>query len=135
MSVPDTMAVFARERLRELIDKAVFEMHNSARLRDPESVHKMRVAIRRFQQALRVFDQYVPKDSSRKVKREMRDVMKAAGELRNRDIALELLDGHDALKKILRQQRLEAKRHLAAILQDASRPDLSIKWRTRLELH
>jgi CHAD domain-containing protein len=130
-----TCEEYGRTKLLTLLDDAVFEMHSAARLKDPESIHKMRVAIRRLQQGLRVFGQYIPDKASKRIKRELRDVMKIAGEVRNRDIALKLLKKNPAILKVLQKQRLEHKRQLITLLRDISRPDLSIKWRTRLELH
>ena len=130
-----TMRDYGRDRLRILLDNVVFEMHNAARVRDPESIHKMRVAIRRFQQGLRIFNQYVPAGSTKKIRRELRDVMKAAGEVRNRDTAMGILKSDEAILTALQKQRLEWKRRLTGVLRDVNRPDLSIKWRTRLELH
>ena len=128
-------AAFARARILALLDNAVFEIHNATRLKDSESIHKMRVAIRRLQQAMRVFAQYLPGRGAKRIKHELREVMKAAGEVRNRDIVIKLLKNDEALIREVQKQRLAEKRKLVALLHDISRPDLSIKWRTRLELH
>lgn len=130
-----TMREYAHERVRVLLDDAVFQMHDAARLRDPESVHKMRVAIRRFQQALRVFKQFLPGGGTRKVRRQLRKVMGIAGQLRNRDIAIELLGEGNAARAQLQRERLEIKRQLVSVLHDVSRPGVSIKWRSRLGLN
>ena len=128
-------SAYARAQILALLDNAVFEIHNASRLKDSEAIHKMRVAIRRFQQAMRVFAQYLPGRGTKRIKRELREVLKAAGEVRNRDIAMKLLKNEEALVREVQKQRLAEKRKLVALLHDISRPDLSIKWRTRLELH
>ena len=127
---------YGRKQLLVLLDSAVFEMHTAGRLKDSDSIHRMRVSIRRLQQAMRIFGQYLPERGTKRIKRDLREVMKAAGEVRNRDIALKLLKEDDTvLTKAVQKQRLETKRRLLALLNDLNRPDLSMKWRTRLELH
>ena len=135
MSVAAAPVDYGREQLLALLDSAVFEIHSAERLKDSDSIHRMRVAIRRLQQAMRVFEQYLPGRSAKRIDRELRDVMKAAGEVRNRDIALQMLADDPLLVKAIQKQRLEYKRRLMTLLHDIGRPDLSIKWRTRLGLH
>lgn len=130
-----TPEIFARQQLLALLDAAVFEMHTAERLKDSDSIHRMRVAIRRFQQGLRVFAQYLPASGVKRIKRDLRELMQTAGQVRDRDITLKLLKTDAVLSKAIEKQRLEYKRRLLALLHDLGRPDLSIKWRTRLELH
>ncbi|MGH9630868.1 MAG: CHAD domain-containing protein [Bryobacteraceae bacterium] len=131
----DAMEQYATSQIKELLDAMVFQLHQAARLQDPESIHKMRVSIRRLQQALRVFAQYVPRSGAKRIRKRLKQVMKHAGEVRNRDIALKLVGKQSSGSKELLQQRKAAKADLSAILHQMSRPDLAVKWRMRLGLN
>ena len=52
------MELLAISKVEELIDTAVFALHDALRLHEADAVHRMRVSIRRLQQALRLFEQY-----------------------------------------------------------------------------
>ena len=87
-----TMREYARERAALLLRRLAFQMHRAARLRDPESIHDLRVSIRRFQQCLAVFHQFFPRGQAKKIRKRLHQIMQVAGEIRNRDIALELFE-------------------------------------------
>ena len=129
-----TMQAFAARKTLELIDTSVFAMHDALRLHDPESVHRMRVAIRRLQQALRVFSQYFDKSGVKRVKKQLKRCLGAAGQLRDHDIALQLLEksGHDLAE--LRNGRSASKRELRTMLRRITAKDAGVKWRDELGL-
>jgi len=129
-----TAARFAVDCLANLLDQVVFNLHLAVKRQDPEAVHKLRVSIRRFGQGLRVFKQYVSARESKKVRKQLKRIMTLAGELRNRDVALELLAKAEVTSEDLVRQRAEAKAVLATALRLLSRPGLSTNWRTRLGL-
>lgn len=116
-----------------LLDQLVFEIHRAAGLQDADSVHKARVAIRRFEQSTRIFRQYLPHGAGGKIRKTLKELMDAAGEVRNRDIALALIGDAPGARE-LTAQRKEAKRRLSAVLHQLSRPGLSSKWRKSLKL-
>ena len=78
---------FAHERVGSLLDQTAFQLANLVRTGDEESVHKLRVSIRRLQQALRLFVQYLDEATVLKLRKQLRQLMKAAAEVRNRDIS------------------------------------------------
>ena len=129
-----TMQAFAARKTKELIDNSVFALHDALRLHDAESVHRMRVAIRRLQQALRVFGQYLDKSGVKRVKRQLKRCLGAAGQLRDHDIALELLkkSGQDLTE--LRNGRTASKRALQTMLRQVTSKDIGVKWRNELGL-
>jgi CHAD domain-containing protein len=134
MSDAPEMRDFAMHKTQELLDELVFAIHNAARLHDAESVHKLRTSIRRFQQALRVFRQYFPETAAAKIKKQLKQAMKCAGEVRNRDIALELIAKQGASAPEIEAQRNSAKRQLLLVLREITARDISLRWRAMLQL-
>lgn len=122
-----------------LLRRLAFQMHRAARLRDPESIHDLRVSIRRFQQCLVVFAQFFPRGQAKKIRRRLHQIMQVAGEIRNRDIALELVERSGLPAAITLQGRLreEARQlhgELVRLLGRWGRRDLSRRWGSRLGL-
>ena len=132
--MPDTMREFAGEQMTRLLEEMVFAMQTALKLQDPESVHKMRVSIRRFQQALRVFEQYLDRKGAKRLRTELRVVMKAAGELRNRDIALELLGDAGRRVEGLVRERAQLKREFVGSLRRACHGNVRSRWRKKIGL-
>lgn len=108
--VKTTMARFAvrqalarRTRLDEMMHSA------SQKVNDPETIHDLRVAIRRFTQCLRAFAQFFDATRVKRIRKRLRKILKRAGEVRNYDIAIELLVGVNLLEGDLAAE-LQAKR-------------------------
>ena len=76
---------------RNDIGKLAFEVLNTVRTADAETVHDLRVAIRRFNQSVAVFGSLLPKREVKRIRKRLRRVMESAGAIRDRDIALEFL--------------------------------------------
>jgi CHAD domain-containing protein len=134
-----TMRDYALERGAVLLRRLAFQMHRAVRLRDPESIHDLRVSIRRFQQCLAVFQQFFPKGQAKKIRRRMHQIMQIAGEIRNRDIALELIEKsglpvETALTGRLRQETGQLHSELLRLVGRWGRRDLSRRWGARLGL-
>ena len=104
---------------------------------DAEAIHKLRVAIRRFTQALRVFQDSFEPAHIRKIRRRLRKLMELCGVARNCDIALEVLEAAGVpadkpLQRQLRRVRSRAERDLVMRLAEKdARADLR-RWRTWL---
>jgi CHAD domain-containing protein len=114
-----------------------YEISRARKANDPDSVHDLRVSIRRFASCLVVFRQFFPQKASKKVRQELRAIMKLAGEVRDRDIAIELareagLPAESTLVSTLAAQRGDAARQLSRILKEWNRRGRSEKWRGRL---
>jgi CHAD domain-containing protein len=129
-----TMESFARSQLSALVDNLVLELQKAAKRQSAEAVHRMRVSIRRLVQGLRVFRQFVSAAESKKLRRQLRRVMKLSSAVRDYDIALQYLAKHGRQPEEIVARRLESKRALAETVRAVSRPDLSQKWRLRLGL-
>jgi CHAD domain-containing protein len=130
---------YAVEQTANLLGRLVFQIHHAARSRDPESIHDLRVAIRRFNQCLRVFGQFFPARDVKKIRRRLRTILDAAAEVRDRDITLELfahagVSGAAPLSRALADQRAERERELRDLLKRFETRDYSSRWRARLSL-
>ena len=90
---------------------------------------------RRLQQALRTFRQYFPRGSSKRVRKDLRKAMKAAGELRNYDIAVELLANGGGELPDVQAKRQVARTAFNDTLKSLVRKDIGVKWRSELGLH
>jgi CHAD domain-containing protein len=128
------MESFARSQLSALVDNLVLELQKAAKRQSAEAVHRMRVSIRRLVQGLRVFRQFVSAAESKKLRRQLRRVMKLSSAVRDYDIALQYLAKHGRQPEEIVARRLESKRALAETVRAVSQPDLSQKWRLRLGL-
>ena len=128
------MEAFAIRKTQELIDNSVFALHEAVRLQDSDAVHRMRVSARRLQQALRVFRQYFNKSGVRRIRKQLKSCLKAAGELRNHDIAIELLDKYGADVPEVHADRSAAKREFRSTVRRVTNKDLGLKWRSELGL-
>jgi CHAD domain-containing protein len=69
------------------------EMRRAMRIpEDAEAIHDLRVAIRRFTQCLRTFEQFLNRKHARKMRRRLRRLMDSCGAARNVDIACGVLE-------------------------------------------
>jgi CHAD domain-containing protein len=105
---------------------------------NPDSVHDLRVAIRRFTQALSVFKPCFPGKDTRKIRRRLKKLMLDAGDVRNNDIALKILSKSRkteaaSLRPRIQSQRKEASRILIGALKRRMERKSSLKWRAALE--
>jgi CHAD domain-containing protein len=102
-------------------------------------VHDLRVAIRRLAQCLRVFGQFFPRRETRRIRRALKEMVDLASEVRNRDIAAELIarakiGPESELPRRLAQERGAAHKVLVMELKQWARSNSSRKWRSLLEL-
>ena len=128
------MELFAIRKFEELIDTVVFSLHDALRLHEADAVHRMRVSIRRLQQALRVFEMYLDSSGVKRVRQQLKKAMTAAGNLRNHDIAIELIEKSGKDIPEMRTARLAAKNAFRATLRQITKRDLGVKWRAILGL-
>src|SRR5450755_1953867 len=79
-----------------------------------DSIHDLRVTIRRLNRCLRVFAPFYPGHSWKPIRRRLSELMSACGSVRDRDIAIGLLEqaGVAATSPLVR--RLGAERDAAA---------------------
>jgi CHAD domain-containing protein len=133
------MRKYALERTSMLLRRMAFRVHRATRVHHADSIHDLRVSIRRFQQCLRVFQQFFPRGAVKKIHKRLHKVMELSGEVRNRDIALHLLrmagtPPDSAVSAALLEQKKQAQTELSRLLRRWGNRDVSRKWRSRLGL-
>jgi CHAD domain-containing protein len=108
------------------------------RSHDPEVVHDLRVAIRRFAQSLVVFKSCFGRKEQKRIRRSLRTIMGAAGEVRDCDIALNFIselrpqDARDLETKVLVRRKAADDGLHAEVHRQLAR-NWSSKWRSMLE--
>jgi CHAD domain-containing protein len=133
------MREYVRERCATLLRRLAFRINRAAKLHDADSIHDLRVAIRRFEQCLRTFDAFFHGSHKKKIRRRLKKIMSLCGEIRNRDIAQALLKdagvaGGSSISSKLSRERKQAQHELIDMLDRWNKRDLSRKWSARLGL-
>src|SRR5580658_248707 len=133
------MRKFTHSQVDTLLRRLAEQVKRTAETADVESVHDLRVAIRRLSRALRVFAQFFPGKQWKRIRKELSYLMDAAAALRDSDVALELLEkagvgkrAHAALA--LQARRREAEAKLSEELQLWQSRNFAHQWREALEL-
>jgi|RhiMetdeSRZDD1v2_1073273.scaffolds.fasta_scaffold619358_2 CHAD domain-containing protein len=137
-NVQNGMDRFASAQAVRLLGKLAIQVRHAAKHPDEEAIHDLRVSIRRFSQCLREFRQFFPRRQTKKILKQVTLVMDLAAEMRNRDIAIELIGGDGQAESVLaaslREEREQARRKLAKALEHWRDRDFSRKWRPWLDL-
>ncbi len=105
---------------------------------DARTVHDLRVAIRRLSQCLRVFHELFPEKEVERVRTRLRRIMKLAADVRDQDVAIDLLRQAGAapdstLLVGLARRRKQAERNLTAALVALKNKDFFGKERRRMK--
>ena len=129
------MQKFVRGQASTLLRRLAYLSHDAVQLGSAEAIHDLRVGIRRLSECLREFESFFPAGRAKKVRRHLREVMKLAAEVRNRDIAMALLQK----AKVIADEGLErewqrAKQNLMDILRTWIRHEVTQKWREELNV-
>jgi CHAD domain-containing protein len=127
-------ALEAGERIRRL----AYEINRAAKRADEETIHDLRVSTRRLSQCLLAFGDLFPRRASKKAGRRMGKIMKRSAEVRNRDIAMGLLEesGIDEIEDVidaLTKERKQAVAALSADLKGLKEKEISRRWTTKLK--
>jgi CHAD domain-containing protein len=133
------MRDYARLQTAILLRRLAYQLNHAAHHSDADSIHDVRVAIRRLSRCLRVFAPFFPGDSWKKIRRRLAGLMQAAGRVRDRDIALQLLaeagiPPRAGVATRLAAERRKASRELLFEIRRWKSRNFSRKWRSRLEL-
>jgi CHAD domain-containing protein len=122
---------FASVQASRLLGKLAFQVRHAAKHANEEAIHELRVSIRRLSQCLCEFRQFFPRHHTKKILKQLGKVMDLAAEMRDRDIALELIgpQGGAVLAANLRAEREQAKQKLIRALQRWRQRDFSRQWR------
>jgi CHAD domain-containing protein len=133
------MREYVRVQTRILLRSLASQVNRTARTGDADAIHDLRVAIRRLSRCLRVFAQFYPGRSWKQMRRRLADLMDACGSVRDRDIAIGLLEkaGVPAASTLVRRldaERRAADEELRRELRRWKDRGLRRQWQTRLEL-
>ena len=93
-AIPEEMDRFARVQATRLLGKLAFQVRHAAKRPDEDAIHDLRVSIRRLSQCVREFLPFFPKHEARKILKQLGKMMDLAAEMRNRDVAIELIGKH-----------------------------------------
>lgn len=131
------MREYARSRTGILLRHLADEVKRAAQSGDADAIHDLRVAIRRLSRCLRVFAQFYPDGSWKKVRVQLSELLHLAGAVRDRDIALALLSEAGVAKGAavvarMEQERRQAGRELLAAVRNWRDGGVAAKWRRQL---
>jgi CHAD domain-containing protein len=130
---------FAAEQARRRLERLAFQVNSTTRTPNPEAVHELRVVIRRFLQSLTVFKTCFPRKNVKRIRKELKHMLKAAGLVRDHDVAVKILSqipfrGADALIERFRTGRKLGEKGLVVSLKRWAAEKSLSKWCNGLEL-
>jgi CHAD domain-containing protein len=133
------MKEFAQLQVSTLLRRLAAQVKRTGEVADVDSVHDLRVAIRRLSRALRSFAQFFPGKSWKRIRKELSNLMDAAAAVRDNDVALELIEKAGAgerarLTLTVQARRREAEAKLREELQNWQGRGCAREWREALEL-
>lgn len=128
---------FAKTETQARMARFFAELERAAAHPDEEAVHDLRVSIRRFSQALRIFAPLLPPKAVKKIRARLKVVMDAAAVVRDLDVGMEALAelGLDASVPLIAGMRDERRRgeyFLLGQIHLLRAEDLEASWRERL---
>jgi CHAD domain-containing protein len=126
---------FAVSQTTALLRRMALAVKTAVRTPDAAAIHHLRVAIRRFAQAVAVFKPCFPKKETRTIRRRLKATLALAGAVRDCDIALEVLatHGESPLAAEVRARRVRAGQALIAALKQWVARKSAARWRHALE--
>jgi CHAD domain-containing protein len=124
------VAANATQHTRRLSRRLGVQINRALESCDATAVHQVRVAIRRFTQAVAAWKPCFAAKDLRKTRRRLKKILSAAGEVRNCDVAHKFLlrwniAHRDRLQSKLEARRAEAARVLIARLKRWTNPNLA----------
>ena len=133
------MKRFVHLHLSRLLNNVAFQAARTARSPDPDAVHDLRVAARRFGLTLRSFKPVLPAAADKRVRTQLRHLRVATAAVRDRDIALDLFrlarvaPSSPTCARLLRERK-ERESALVDFLSRWQRRSFSSRWRDALGL-
>src|ERR1700674_3859583 len=130
---------FASEQTRRRLERLAFQVRSTTRSPAGEAVHELRVAVRRSAQALTVFKACFPRREVKGIRKELKRILTAAGDVRDFDIAAKVLSkihspAAAALSQRFRTERKSKEKVLIALLKRWSARRTLSKWCHGLDL-
>src|SRR5688572_27748938 len=131
-------AHFAADQFTQLLDRFSLQCKKTLRVPDPDAVHDLRVAVRRFTQVLAAFENQFPPRKVKAIRAQLKTLFSAAGAVRDCDIAIEMLGktGATNLSKVgeeLHVRRKGAEHRLLNTLRRMARQKYGAKWAAELK--
>jgi CHAD domain-containing protein len=137
------MRDYVRQQTALSISRLAAALTRAAREGDAQSIHDIRVAMRRLSRCLRLFAPFYPDGSWKKIRRRISALMAMAGAVRDCDIAIELVGRAGATGDAATTAEIGAQ--LAAVRRKRGRDllleirrwkkrDFPRQWRVRLKL-
>jgi CHAD domain-containing protein len=135
----ESIVRFSAEQSAGFLRSLMLEAGHAMKSGGIEAVHDLRVSIRRFRQVLKIFKPWIPREESRLLRSEMKEIMTHAGDVRDRDIAITLLrkihaPGNRRIAAEIHEKRGAAALALQACLRDFRRRGSPAAWRRALKL-
>src|SRR5437899_2316648 len=87
-----SMREYVRRQTESLLHRFTTQVENTSGGLSEDFVHDLRVAIRRLNRCLHVFSGFYPNAARKRMRARLKDLMKAAGRVRDLDIAARLLE-------------------------------------------
>jgi CHAD domain-containing protein len=133
------MREYACRQTAILLKRLSDRLYEAAREVNADAIHDVRVATRRLSRCLRLFAQFYPDRSWKKLRRQLSALMDLAGAVRDCDIALELLaqagvSARAAVVVRLKGQRRKTGRDLLSEVRRWEEGKLLHLWKGRLEV-
>ncbi|MGO9254970.1 MAG: CHAD domain-containing protein [Bryobacteraceae bacterium] len=133
------MREYAHWQTSMLLRRLANELGKAAKSGKADAIHDLRVAIRRMNGCLRLFAQFYADRPRKQLHQELKTLMRASGEVRDRDIAMALLADagvppSSAVARRLGTERKDAAHELRGELKRWKSRGLLREWRKRLEL-
>ena len=128
------MKAFALHHLSRQLNRVAFEAGRTARSPDPDAVHDLRVAARRFGVILWSFRSFLPLREVKRVRKQLRQLRAATAAVRDLDIALGLFrlagvaPSAPACSRLLRERK-ERESALVEVLRRWLGRSFSARWR------
>ena len=135
-----TIEEHVRTQTAVLLRRLAFEVNHAAKHCDEQTVHDLRVSIRRLSRCLQVFSQFYPDRSAKKLRGRLKTLMDPAGAVRDLDIATDLLasaglDSKANLIYRMAEMRRLTRRNLEREARAWKGSGFSKRWRSALGLN
>jgi CHAD domain-containing protein len=133
----ETTASFASSTLARLLERLAYQVGVTLHSPGANNVHDLRVAIRRFEQALLAFRKGLPDREVKRIRRKLKLLKSRAGDIRDCDVAQKILakceeTGAAAVRERLAEERKADLPSLSAALRRWGARRTSAKWRAAL---
>jgi len=128
------------EAVTKLLERLAFQVNHTLHGPGADSVHDLRIAIRRFSQSLTLFKSAFAAKDVKKIRRRLKELMELTNAPRDCDVALKLLPktalpSAAALEQPIRARRKEAIQLLRPELRRWAARKTSSKWRAALSVN